>query len=1031
MTALISAAVGRARAVLLLFAMLVLGGAVTYGALPREAMPEISIPRIDVSARLDGATPADAERLILEPLEAELSGIAGVRRMRSTAAEGSGAVSLEFLPGLDRDRAMADVRAAVARARADLPDGVTEPVMRAASGTGPFLWMMISGPAPERTRNRLAEDLRSRLEGLPGVEAASLGGVRKEVVEALITPQQVASYGITLDEVRRAIAGYNRVVTIGAIEGPEGGFVVRLRGLIDDLDEIEALPLRVSGNRVITAGDLALIRRGFEDPTFAARANGQPALILSVTKRSGANVLAVARSARAVVAEVTEDWPEQMQVEILSDDSGIVGDFVAGLQSNVMAAILLVLVVVVGALGLRAGGLVGIAIPASFLIGVLCLGFLDVTLNIFVLFSLILVVGMLVDGAIVVVDEADKAMAAGLPARAAYALAAERMAWPVIAGTATTLCVFLPLLFWDSAEGQIMRFIPLTVTATLLASLLVALILLPVLGGLVGRSRPRSAAEQRADWLAETGDPRCAPGLRGLYARALDWAILRPWTVVAMSAAALVASFLAYAQHNSGAVFFPGGEPTLVRVEALSPESFTFAERDALARQVEARLFGITGVSTVHTQVRGPGSDLVGEYRLWLSPWDTRPPARAIGEAVRARTADIAGLDIRVDVASGGPTGGAPVQIDVIGRDLAAVDGVVDAVRRQMDRLGGFADIDDSRSTSGIEWVLSVDRAEAARTGIDLQTIEQQLQLLTRGVEIGSFRPPDALEPIDVRVRMAPEERNFEHFRLTRVQTPQGLVPLAALATYAAEPRSGTITRVDQRRVVTVTADVDSDRQVSDQIARLRAALSEMAMPQGVAWTFRGEAEAQEDAISSLLMLFAIGLVAMFTVLVLQFDSFRQALIVMSAIVISVSGVLLAHLAAGSPFVIIMSGVGTIALAGIVVNNNIVLIDRFRELRDAGLGAREAALRTGAQRLRPVVLTAVTTALGLMPMMLALDVDVLGRQIVHGAPFTQLFVELSVAIVGGLVVATPLTLLVTPALLMLGATERARADLPP
>jgi multidrug efflux pump len=378
-----------------------------------------------------------------------------------------------------------------------------------------------------------------------------------------------------------------------------------------------------------------------------------------------------------------------------------------------------------------------------------------------------------------------------------------------------------------------------------------------------------------------------------------------------------------------------------VIVDVVSDDSFTYGQREDLMRLAEARLLGLAGVETLYTEIHGTESDLVGRFRLFLAPWQTRAPARAIGEAARTATADIAGLEIRVDAAGAGPAGSTPMQLEVIGRDLDAVNAAVDRIRGVMARIGDFVDVQDSRSSAGIEWVLDVDRREAARHGINLRTLERQLQLLTRGVDIGSFRPPDASETIDIRVRMVPEERNFEHLRLLRVATPDGLVPLANFATWAPEPRSGTITRVDQRRVMSISADVAPGVLVSDRVTALRGALAEIDLPQGVSWTFRGEAQRQDDAIGDLLALFAVGLVAMFTVLVLQFNSYRQALI--------------------------------------------------------------------------------------MSMLLSLEVDVLGRAIVHGAPFTQYWVELSVAIVGGLIIATALTLVVTPAMLVL---TRARAPRP-
>lgn len=1028
MTSPIAAALGRTRAVLVVFAALVAAGVVAYQSIPREANPEVVLPRIQVSASLAGATPTDVERLLITPLEIRLGGLDGIERIRATAAEGRGTLVLAFRPGADPREALARVRDAVAHARPELPAATDDLVVReSAAALAPILYVALSGPVPRRERKRLAEELMEAARGVPGVLSASAQGLPDEILEVLVDPARLRFHGLSVADFVDRIAANNRMVAAGTVQAPAGDFPLSVPGFLTDVGDMAGVPLAVADDRVLPLGDVARLRRTFEDTQSVSRVDGQPAIIVAVTKRPGANVVETVRGARAAIDRAAAGWPETMEVTYVFDASTTVADFLSGLRSNIIAAIALVMICVIAVLGLRAGALVGLSIPASFLIGILGLALLGQTLNTVVLFSLILVVGLLVDGAIVVVEQADREMAAGAAPRAAFDGAARAMTWPVISGTATTLSVFVPLLFWPGVIGQQLEALPMTVVVVLTAALFVALLLVPAVGGWIGRRRPRTAAEREWMRLCESGDPRRARGAAGVYGRLLGWCVLRPWTVIALAAAALACAVLAYGQHGAGITFFPSVEPRTITVEIRSEEGFSFRDRDELVRLVEARLADLPGVEAALATTLGPGGEAFGRIVLVLAPWDRRPPATEIGGRIRAAAAGIPGIAIVVDDGRGTPSGGAPVKLEVSGRDRTAVDAAVDEARALMAGMDRLTDVRDSRAIPGLEWHLAIDRAEAAREGVDLPTLERNLQLLTRGVTVGTFRPADVVEPMDIRVRFVPERRTLEQLRVHRVATGEEAVPLAGFVEIAPRPRSGAIQRVDQRRVVTVEAGVAPGAQVFETIAALREALSAADLPPGVSWRFGGQAEEQDEQARFLVGAFVAALLAMFTVLLVQFDSFRQVFVVMSAIVFSTAGVLVALLVTGRPFGLVMTGVGTIALAGIVVNNNIVLIDRFNALRRRGMAAREAALRAGAQRLRPVLLTTVTTVAGLMPMALGLEIDILGREIVPGAPFTQYWTDLSTAIAGGLALATLPTLLVTPAMLALAApTPRTR-----
>ncbi|SMX38599.1 efflux RND transporter permease subunit [Maliponia aquimaris] len=1032
MNTIIDAAFSRGKVVIMALVMILAVGAYAYVTIPKEANPEVPLPLVYVSTGLEGISPADAERLLIEPMETEFAGITGLESMESHASEGFASVQLEFAAGGDIDEALDRVREAADRVEGNLPaDAYDLTVTEINTALFPIVTAIISGPIPERTLNDLAEQAQEAIEGLPGVLEVEIGGARQEFLEVLIDPTVFQTYNLSFDELISQLQRNNRLIAAGAIETGGGRIVLTVPGLIEDLDDVMGIPVRVRDGTVITFGDVATLRRSFEDPTSFARIDGQPALALEITKRSGANIIDTVAAAKDRLETLRADWPDSIEITYLGDQSEQVETLLSDLEANVIAAVILVMIVIVYALGLRSAILVGLAIPGAFLAGVTALWAMGYTMNIVVLFSLILVVGMLVDGAIVTAELADRRLQEGDSPRDAYATAAKRMAWPIIASTATTLSVFFPLLFWGGMVGEFMKFLPITVLLTLFASLFMALIFIPVLGGIIGKRQPQTGAAKRALHEADRGDPRRIGGLTGVYVRLLEWAILRPGATMLLALALLLGGGGLYAQFGSGVSFFPSVEPEFMQVQVRARDNFSIYERDALVRRVEAHVLGYDEVASVYARSimsAGQGDEeTIGTLQLELVDWDRRRPADEIGEDIRRDVAEIAGIDVQVQTESGGPTTGKPVNLEIAARDPGVQSEAVEQVLAIMQRIGGFTDVTDTRPLPGVEVAIRVDRAEAARYGADVSLLGQAVQLLTQGIVVADYRPDDADGELDIRVRFPAAERSLAELANLRVPTSAGLVPISNFVSFAPVARTGTITRIDERRVVTIEANVAPGLLVNDQVTALEAALEMADLPGGISYSFAGEAEEQQEAATFLIGAFVAAIFLMLVILVLQFNSFGQALIVMSAIVFSVAGVLLGLVVTGRPFGVVMGGIGVIALAGIVVNNNIVLIDTYNDLRRTGMAAREAALRTGAQRLRPVMLTSVTTALGLMPMVLGANLNFFTREIALGAPSTQYWTELSSAIVGGLVVATLLTLVLTPAMLMLGERPDRKA----
>jgi multidrug efflux pump len=799
-----------------------------------------------------------------------------------------------------------------------------------------------------------------------------------------------------------------------------------------------SLPLKTVDNRVVTFGDVATVRRTFKTPEGFARVNGEPSVALEIKKRVGANIIDTVASARAIIEERRASWGGGIHVTYLQDQADDIKQVVGELENNVLAAVVLVMLVIVATLGPKPGLLVGLSIPGAFLAGILTLYAMGYTLNIITLFSLILVVGMLVDGAIIVVEQANRRISAGMTPRLAYESAARRMAWPIAASIATTLSVFVPLLFWPGMVGDFMKYLPITVIVTLLASLLMALVFIPVIGAAITRrvaaGAPGGSTDVDADF--DTDQDEDVPESDRYY-RVLDWLLRYPRAVLGIALVLLVGTYVAYAELGRGVEFFPSVEPEFAQAQIRARGDLSVWEKDELVRGLEQRLNTADGIRTVYARTMGSTrgvehflpADTIGLIQFDFENWRQRRPAGEIIAEIRERASHTPGVVVQVAEQESGPPTGKAVQVELRGEDLGELEAGVDRLLAMMHGLGGFVDIEDTRPLPGIEWRLEVDRESAARFGADVLLLGQAVRMLTAGIQLGQYRPEDADEAVDIRIRFPYEQRSLDQLDELRVPTRVGQIPITNFVSFQPAPKTGTIRRTNGQRVMTVKADVAAGLLPDEQVQRIRAALPQAGLPQGIEVSFKGEAREMRDASSFLSKAFVAALFIMLIVLVTQFNSFSQAGIILSAIVFSTAGVLLGLLLTGQPFGVVMGGVAVIALAGVVVNNNIVLIDTFNRYRNRGTPVRMAILRTAMQRRRPVILTSVTTILGLMPMVLALTVDLIGRDIAYGAPSAQWWTQLSSGIAGGLALATVLTLVLTPCLLML--TERrgqAKAD---
>lgn len=1040
MNSFIDTAIGHSRTVIGALILILFAGAVAFVEIPKESEPDVNIPIIYVSLAHDGISPEDAERLLIRPMEQELRGLEGVKELRSKGFEGGANITLEFHAGFDADSALDDVREKVDLAKPELPEETEEPTVHEVNfALFPVLVVTLAGEVPERALFDIARDLRDEVESLASVLEVNIAGDREELVEILIDPVKIESYGLSPIETVEAVRASNKLVAAGAQDTGKGRFSIKVPGLFENVHDILTMPVLAQGDSVITLGDIGEVRRTYKDPESFARVDGKTALALEVSKRTGENIIDTIADVRRVVEEERADWPEILRQTIdvgySQDKSDDIEDMLTDLQNNVLSAVILVMIVVVAALGLRSAGLVGVAIPGSFLTGILVIGALGLTINMVVLFSLILAVGLLVDGAIVVTEYADRKMTEGEHRRRAYSLAARRMAWPIIASTATTLAAFLPLVFWPGIVGEFMKYLPITLLATLSASLLMALVFVPTLGAFVGR--PGGAADRHTmELMSEQGrlEPREAPGFTGVYLRVLDKVLRHPGKMIVGAVALLIAVQMTYAHFGKGVEFFPDVEPKLAKLQVKARGNLSIYEDDALLRQVESRILGIDGFKSVYTRVgqeqrSDEAEDIIGTVTLEFVPWDQRRTADDILAEVRERTSDLAGIQIDRREEEAGPPVGKDIQVELSSTRPELLPDAAARVRGHLESMQGLVNIEDSRPLPGIDVEVVVDRAQAAKFGASVDLVGRAIQLVSNGIKLAEYRPDDADDEIDIRVRYPVEYRTLDQLQHLRVETDRGPVPVANFVEVRPKPKTGTLNRTDGKRVLTVKADAAEGVLPATKVQELRAWLNgEARLDPRVQVEFKGQDEEQQKAEAFLVKAFGAALFIMALILVTQFNSFYSAFLILSAVVMSTIGVFIGLLVLGQPFGIVMSGIGVIALAGIVVNNNIVLIDTFDRLKISAPSIRDAILKTGAQRLRPVLLTSVTTILGLMPMVMRVNIDLVNRTVNVGAPSTQWWQQLSTAIVFGLAFATFLTLFVTPSALMLRGNVRGWLD---
>ncbi|QDZ09706.1 efflux RND transporter permease subunit [Devosia ginsengisoli] len=1018
------------RVVLTVMVIMLAAGISAYVSLPKESFPAIDVPYLYVSISQTGVSPRDAENLLAKPAEEELATLPGLQNISSTSTTGHASVFLEFDINTDKDQALADTRARMDALKSKLPTDADDPVVAEIDLVGmPIISVAVYGSAPEKELVRRAEDLQDALEGIAEVREAVLSGARDEILEVRIDLLRLEAYGLTASQLFDALAKNNMVVPGGTLNTGQGSFNIEVPGLITDAQDVFELPLKTDGNTVVTFGDVATITRTLADATDYTTVNGSQALIMGVSKKLGTNIIDVSDKVRATTETLAKDWPAGVHYSFFLDQAETTTSLFRSLEAAVLTAVALVLITCVATLGVRPAIMIGMSIPLSFMMAFLVAQSLGMTINMMVMFGLVIAVGVLVDDPVVVVEYAERKLQEGVSKKEAFILAVRKMFVPVVGATATTLGAFVPLLFWPGIIGKFMSYLPMIVIIVMVASLISALIFMPVIGAVIASTHVDEKEKEAADVVmyADKFDSKKVRGLTGIYVRTLEHLLHWPLPTLAVGFAIIIGIFATYVANPTGTEAFPASEPEFATVAVVGRGNYSPEEIRDMMSEIGDEIMQVHGIQDVIMQFGSTGAfgtmppDTIGNFQLQLVNYNNRVKAEEIFADIRERVAGFAGLDIQVLAAENGPPAGKDINLRVESTNYDDLVPVVAAIREHIESMPNTVDVEDGRPSPGIDWQITIDRNEAGKYGIGVRELAPYVQLVTSGVNLGTYRDAETGKELDIKVRLPEEERTFDALDSMRIATQQGMIPVSNFIERTAVPKVANIQRrnqVYQMPVAAGLADLPEGVYAADRVAELQSWIAEQPFPETVTIAYGGAEEQMGDANAFIIQAFGMAMFLIFFILLLEYNSFYQVMVTLSTVIMSVAGVLLGMLATGMSFSAIMTGLGIVALAGIVVKNGIVLIDTYNDYnRHQHVEPVKAMLLTAAQRVRPVLLTAFLTALGVIPMWANIEFDFIRREVVIGGLAGSWFIHLSAALVSGLFFSTALTLVMVPVMI--------------
>lgn len=1030
MNKLVSLFLSRTKTNISILIFCLIAGAVSYINIPKEAKPDVVIPIIQVIVTYDGISAEDSERLLIRPIEQEVRGMDGVKTVKSTGFEGGAAIIIEFKAGLIIEQKLIDVRDRVNRAKPHFPHGTKEPVVSEINlSLFPVLRVKLAGGTlPKRTLYKIAQDLKDDIEAnIPSVLKVEIIGGQDELVEILLNASLLNRLNMSFNDISQIIRFNNQMIPAGYIDAAKGRSNLKGSGIIKDYFDIMNMPILADDVSTLMLKDVAYIQKSYKDPVYmvfdrVSLNHSEGAIVLDVSKRLGENLIETVKNIRDFIDNKKAYLPQNLVISYSNDESTHIFDMLTELQNNIILAVILVMAVIIASLGWRSAVLIGIAVPGSFLMGILCLSFLNCTLNIVVLFSLIFSIGMLVDGAIIVVEYADRIMVEkGLSIFDAYIEASKRMAWPVITSISTILVVFLPLLFWPGIVGEFMRYMPITLVCVLTASIFMALVFVPSVAMNL-KLKPQIETQNHQHFFLES-----------IYKKILNFVLDRPKKTIICAVLILVLVKVLHSFIGKGIEFFPNIEPDQVVFTVHGRGSLSLEEKTTLVKKAEQRILNMEELSSVVT-ISGNDSgndnakDAIGSITVEFIDWKKRRIATKIIEDILNRFQHIPGIYIDFKKEASGPSQGKPIKIELSSHDYNLIPDVAKKITAYMMQKKELIGVENSLPFTSIDWVFNIDRQKAAQSNVNIVMLGQAIQLLTRGALIASYRPDDATDEVDIVLRFPKEKRSLEYLETIPVTTNSGVLPITNFITYKPQQRVPQIDRVDGRQVITIAADVAPNALPLDEQMNIDQWIKAQNFSKDVSVTFKGEDEDRQETGGFLIKAFGVALFLVWLILLTQFNSFYKSALVLSAVVMSTIGVFVGLMVHSLPFGIVMGGIGVIALSGIIISNNIILIDTFDQLLAdfkhhhntiTRANLRDIIIETCVQRLRPVFLTKLTAMLGLLPILFRMELNFLKMDVHFGGPSTEWWFLLSVCIIYGILFASGLTLLVTPCVLWL------------
>ena len=1002
-------------------------GIYSYNTLPREADPDISLPLIYVSVLHKGISPEDSERLIIKPLEKELKIIEGVKKMSSTSYLGGGNIILEFDAGFESERALGDTRLKVDQAKNKFPEETKEPnVTEINLSRFPVLAIAISGNIEKRYLLKIAKELKNKIEKIEEVLRVEVIGEDERQIEVIVDPRDVKAYGLTAKEVLFSLKNSNSLIPAGKLSGETGSFNVKVPSLLENLKDILSLPIKSTNDSVVTLGEVSKIRDSYKETIGIARNNGQNAIILEISKRSGKNIINTIEKIKEEVNQTKDILPQKVKIDYFQDESKAINTMLNDLQNNIILAVILVLIIIIYWMGWKSALLVSFAIPGSFLISMTFLSFIGITINIVVLFSLILSVGILIDGAIIVVEYANRRAAEGLSFQKVFFMSSKKMFTPVIASTLTTLAAFFPLVFWPGVAGEFMFYLPVTLLTILSSSLFMALIFIPVLGNIIGGDSPRAKEERENLKLLESGDLSQISGIQKIYLNILEWCLQKPLKIVFVTIFLLISIQFVYFKFGKGIEFFPEIEPDYAEVVVHARGNLSINDKNIIMKEVEEIILTNPAIKNSYTKVgalknrKEQGTDdIIGSINIEFIEWKKRPKTNFIINNLEKTFMKIPGINVEILEKKDGPPNDKDVEIEVsnVSKEMLLNDS--NFLIAYLQNIKWVKNLDTGINAPGIEWQLRIDRAKADKYGVDIKLIGDTIQMITQGLKFTDFMPEDSDEEVDIIVKFDKKYRTLNELDNIEVNGKNGPVALSLFVEREPKLKVGKINRTDSMNSVNIMFDVEEDLNINKKVSELTNWLKKNAEYISSSVKFRGQEEDQEEAKKFLLKAFFIAIFLILLILISTFESFFFCFIILTSVIMSTIGVMIGLILTNQAFGIVMSGIGVIALAGIVVNNNIVLLDTYKNLRKINNNIKEIILRTGAQRLRPILLTTLTTFFGLVPMAFGLNIDFLSLEININNPSSQWWLQLSNAIVFGIIFSFILTLIITPCLIFI------------